>query len=253
MTAEKPIVCILANNILQNNAPAQAVKQQYILPLVEVADAAPLMLPAIGENFSLKSIASRIDGLLLTGSPSHVNPANYGCERLFEDERLDTVRDATSLPLLRDALELDIPTLAICRGFQEMNVAFGGTLHQFVHKLPGKLDHREPEKFRKPENSGAKEQYEYQAHNIRAQTGGLFEKLGLPQKFMTNSLHTQGADKIGKGLFVEGICEDGLVEALSAPGKRFFLGVQWHPEGDFRRNPVSKQIFEAFGRALHRK
>ncbi len=253
MSQEKPIVCILANNVLHNKSPVQAVKQQYITPLVEVVDAAPLLLPAIGKSFSLKSIASRIDGLLLTGSPSHVDPANYGCKRIFEDDRLDTMRDATSLPLLRDALELDIPTLAICRGFQEMNVAFGGTLHQFVHKLPGKLDHREPEEYRKPENSGAKEQYERQAHNIRAQTGGLFERLNLPQKFVTNSLHTQGVDRIGDGLFIEGICEDGLIEAFSVPGKRFFLGVQWHPEGDFRRNPVSKMLFEAFGRVLREK
>lgn len=246
-SSAKPIVCILANYTLQNNAPAQAVKRQYITPLVEVVDVAPLLLPAIGKGFSLKSIASKIDGLLLTGSPSHIDPENYGDKRAFEEELLDTDRDATSLPLLRDALELDIPTLAICRGFQEMNVAFGGTLHQFVHKLPGKLDHRGPK------NVGVTEQYEIQRHNIRTQPGGLFEKLNIPQKFMTNSLHQQGVDKLGKGLFVEGICEDGLVEAVSVPGKRFFLGVQWHPEGDFRRNPVSRMLFDAFAAALREK
>ncbi|MBU6475561.1 MAG: gamma-glutamyl-gamma-aminobutyrate hydrolase family protein [Alphaproteobacteria bacterium] len=243
----KPIVCILANRALLNNAPAQAIKRQYITPLVEVADAAPLILPSIGKGFSLKSIASKIDGLLLTGSPTHIDPANYGGKRAFEEDLLDADRDATSLPLLRDAMELDIPTLAICRGFQELNVACGGTLHQAVHKLPGKLDHRAPE------GAGVAEQYEIQRHNIRTQPGGLFEKLKLPQKFMTNSLHHQGVDRLGKGLFVEGICEDGLIEAVSVPGKRFFLGVQWHPEGDFRRNPVSKMIFEAFSAALRGK
>ena len=252
-----PIVCILANRALINKAEGQGIKRQYIVPLIEIAGAAPLILPAIGNSiggkgFSIKSIASKIDGLLLTGSPTHVNPANYNGKREFEDALLDDNRDATSLQLLRDAMELDIPTLAICRGFQELNVACGGTLHQFVHRQPGKFDHREPEQYRvDPDAKGVIAQYEHQAHNIRTQPGGLFEKLGLPQKFMTNSLHTQGVDKVGKGLFVEGICEDGLVEAVSVPGRHFFLGVQWHPEGDYRINPVSKKIFEAFASALH--
>lgn len=242
-----PIVCIPCNRIEYQKASSHLVKHQYIRPLLEIVKCVPLLIPAIGKDFDLKSIAGKIDGILLTGSSSNVCPAYYGAEREFEGRDLDTDRDETTLPLIRSAIELDMPVFAICRGFQEMNVACGGTLHQFVQKQPGKLDHRGD--YSLP----VKEQYEIQKHKIRSQKGGMFERLGLPQEFITNSLHQQGVDKPGSGLFVEGISEDGLIEAFSVPKKRFVLGTQWHPEGDFWLNPTSVALFEAFGRALRGK
>lgn len=243
-----PIVCIPSNFVKEpEGAPIYAVRHQYIRPLLEIVKCVPLIIPAIGRDFDLKSIAHQIDGLLLTGAPSHVNPDDYGAERVFEEESLDMSRDATVLPLIRAAIEMDIPMFAICRGFQELNVACGGTLHQFVHKLPGKLDHRPPKDM--PHDR----KYETQQHNIHAQPGGMFERLKLPQKFTANSLHQQGIDKLGAGLFAEGLSEDGLIEAVSMPGKRFILGTQYHPEGDFRLNPVSKLLFEEFARVLHKR
>ncbi len=246
--SDLPIVCIPCNHVKEpQGIPIFAVRDQYVRPLIEIVKCVPLLIPALGRNFSLKSIAHKIDGILLTGAPSHVDPVNYGATCEFESESLDIDRDQTDLPLIRDVIEMDIPMIAICRGFQEMNVACGGTLHQFVHKVPGKLDHRAPL------NLPHAQRYEMHQHNIRTQAGGMFERLGLPQKFSTNSLHLQGIDKLGAGLFVEGICEDGLIEAISVPGKKFILGTQWHPEGDFWLNPVSTALFEEFARVLHKR
>jgi len=243
-----PVVCIPANFVKEpEGAPIHAVRQQYIRPLVEIVKCVPLIIPALGKGFSLKSIAHKIDGLLLTGAPSHVNPSCYGAERTFGDENLDTARDETDLPLIRDAIALDIPTFAICRGFQELNVACGGTLHHNVHELPGKLDHR------KPRDVPPGQAYEVQQHTLVTQKGGVFASLKLPQKFTTNSLHLQGIDRLGEGLYAEALCEDGLIEAISMPDKRFMIGTQFHPEGDFWLNPVSMTLFEEFRRVLYQK
>ena len=241
-----PIVAIPCNRAELQGAPTHFVRHSYVKALLEITKCVPLLIPAIGKDFDLQSIAGRIDGILLTGSSSHVCPAYYGAEREFEEHDMDQDRDETTLPLIRAAVKMDMPLFAICRGFQEMNVAFGGTLHQFVQKQPGKLDHR-------ASYDTVKERYEFQRHKIRAQKGGMFERLELPQEFTTNSVHQQGVDKLGAGLFVEGFAEDGLIEAVSVPQKRFILGTQWHPEGDFWLNPVSAALFEAFGQALRGK
>lgn len=243
-----PVVCIPCNRVEFERASAHLVKHQYVRPLLEIVKCVPLLIPAVGADFDLKSIAGKIDGLLLTGSISNVCPSHYGAAREFEERDLDIHRDATTLPLIRAAIEMDMPVIAICRGFQEMNVALGGTLHQHVHKQQGKLDHRGD--YSLP----VKEQYEVQKHKMRRQKGGMFERLGLPEEFSTNSLHQQGIDKLAPGLFVEAVCsDDGLIEAVSVPGKRFILGTQWHPEGDFHLNPVSRALFEEFGRVVRGK
>jgi len=243
-----PVVCIPCNHVKEpEGAPIYAVRDQYVRPLVEIVKCVPLLIPALGKNFSLKSIAHKIDGILLTGAPSNVNPGIYGAEREFDEQWVDSDRDETDLPLIRDAIEMDIPLFGICRGFQEMNVACGGTLHQFVHNLPGKRDHRPPKDVSRAQ------QYEMHQHNIHSQKGGLFERLDLPAEFSVNSLHNQGVNKLGANLYVEGISEDGLIEAFSVPGKRFIFGTQWHPEGDFWMNAVSKKLFEEFARVLYKK
>ena len=245
--ARTPIICIPCNRSEWQRASAHVVKHQYVRPLLEIVHAVPLLIPAVGESFSLSSIADRIDGILLTGAASHVHPLHYDAAQDFPDDHLDTARDATTLRLIKDAIQIDMPLFAICRGFQELNVACGGTLHQHVHKLDGKLDHRSD--YNKP----LAQQYETHKHKITVQKGGVFERLGLPQSFTVNSLHDQGVDKLGSGLFVEGISEDSLIEAVSVPQKRFIFGTQWHPEGDFWLNPVSQKLFEEFARVVNKK
>jgi len=121
----------------------------------------------------------------------------------------------------------------------------GGSLHQKIQELPGKRDHREPQ------STNLKIVYETAAHKVHSEKGGMFEKMGLPATFDVNSLHQQGVDRLGDGLFVEAVSDDGIIEAVSIPGKRFILGVQWHPEGNFESNPTSRKIFEAYGAAVH--
>jgi putative glutamine amidotransferase len=195
----------------------------------------------------LRDIAGMIDGVLLTGSPSHVAPACYGEKQRFEDKDLDPARDATTLPLIQQTIDMDKPMLAICRGFQELNVVLGGTLHQFVHELPGKLDHRVIP------GSTIREAYHRQGHKVIVNKGGIFERMQVPAEFSVNTIHQQGIDKLGEGLHVEAVSEDGLIEAVSMPGKSFILGTQWHPEGDWDINDMSRKIFEAFGTALRQR
>ena len=244
MSKQKPVVLIPTNIIDRNGLPGHFVRDTYIQALLDAAGCIPLLLPVTTEKITPDDIANLADGILLTGAPSHVCPARYGAEQTFDDSDLDLTRDATTIPLIRRLIELDKPLIAICRGFQELNVAMGGTLHQRVHELPGKNDHREPKGI------PLKTVYETLAHKMLAEKGGWFEKIGLPAEFMVNSLHQQGINKVGDGLFVEARTEDGIVEAISIPDKRFVLGTQWHPEGDFRLNDSSLQIFKAFGAAL---
>lgn len=244
MSKKRPIVCIPGNIIDYGGLPGHIIRDTYVRAVVELIGGIPLMIPAIGEAFDLNEIADRVDGILLTGSPSHVQPARYGAKQVFDDKELDTRRDATTLPLIRQAIEMDKPVMAICRGFQELNVVMGGTLHQRVHELPGKKDHR-----------GGKEKplraiYETTAHGVTVQKGGVFERLGLPAQFSVNSLHQQGVDKLGDNLVVEAISDDGVIEAVSVPNKRFILGTQWHPEGDWYLNDSSKTILSGFAAAL---
>lgn len=247
MSKQKPVVLIPSNIVYNNGMPCHFVRDTYVQALLEVADCTPLIMPVTEGTLDFSNVTDFVDGILLTGSPSNVCPSNYGAERVFDEKFLDLTRDATTLPLIRRAAEKDIPLIAICRGFQEMNVAMGGSLHQKVQELPGKRDHREPQ------SDNLKIVYETLAHKVRTEKGGLFEKINLPAEFEVNSLHQQGVDRLGNGLHVEAYSDDGLVEAFSVPGARFVLGVQWHPEGDYKLNASSKKIFEAFGQALRDK
>lgn len=244
--SRKPVVAIPCNVIDYDGMPAHAIREGYASVLAEVAGAVPLLIPALGKDFDFNDIADIVDGVLLTGAPAHVQPCRYGAEQVFGDEELDLKRDATVFPIIEQALALDKPFIAICRGFQELNVAMGGTLHQRVHELPGKRDHRSNKSL--PSMS---DRFTHRSHKITAQKGGIFEKIGLTGEFEVNSLHQQGIDKLGKDLFVEAISEDGLIEAISVPGKKFALALQYHPEADYTISRESLRIFEAFRDVLH--
>ena len=211
---------------------------------IQTIGALPLLIPVTSPPLETASILSRLDGLLFTGAPSNVSPARYGGAMPRPGAELDPARDATSLDLLEAAITAGLPTLCICRGLQELNVALGGTLDQHVHETPGRLDHRE-----KPDAPLA-EQYG-PAHPVSIAAGGILARLLGESQVMVNSLHHQGIARLAPGLKAEAHAPDGLIEAVSLPGaKGFLLGVQWHPEWAAARDPVSQALFAGFGRAV---
>ena len=149
----------------------------------------------------------------------------------------------TSLPLIDKALARGTPVFAICRGFQELNVALGGTLHQRVHEVPGYHSHKE--------NPADPLDKQYApSHPVSLMDGGLLRKLAGAPTVMVNSLHSQAVARLARGVTVEAVADDGLVEAFQVDGaKSFALAVQWHPEWKVTQNNFSKAIFEAFGDA----
>jgi putative glutamine amidotransferase len=207
--------------------------------LLNAVGALPIAIQPMGEVQI--GILDRIDGLLIPGSGSNVHPSNYGCPESLTPDRHDPARDSTSLPLIRAAVARGMPVLAICRGIQELNVALGGTLLQNVHDIEGRHDHRA-----KGEGSVEKA---YGPKHVVTVTGALARIVGA-DAIMVNSLHTQAIDRLGQGLVVDALAEDGTIEAVSAPGAPgFVLGLQWHPEWKWAENPASAAIFQAFGDA----
>jgi putative glutamine amidotransferase len=234
------IVC--DRRILDGTAVHQA-NNEYVTAIRDGAGALPLLIPATNTPLEFAPLLAAVDGLLFTGAPSNVAPAQYGAN-LRPGTALDETRDATALPLLRAAIGAGTPLLAICRGFQELNVALGGSLHQHVHEIPGRLDHREPRDVPLDVEYGP-------AHAIAITQGGLLARLSGLAEAMVNSLHHQGVDRLAPDLKIEAMAPDGQIEAVSLPGaKAFLLGVQWHPEWVFAENPLSRAIFAGFGASL---
>ncbi len=210
---------------------------RYGKALIGAAGALPVLIPPEGE--AMLAVLDRLDGLLLPGSPSNVAPAHYGDESDLTPGRHDLARDGTVLPLIRAALARGLPVLAICRGIQELNVALGGTLHQQVQCLPGRLDHRGGE-------GTAAERY--RPKHAVALEGGIADLLGRGE-ILVNSLHEQAIDRPGEGVIVEARAPDGTIEAVRVAGGSFAFGVQWHPEWDVLAFPDRAALFAAFGRA----
>ena len=223
--------------------PAHAVVKKYVDAVVEGAGGLPLLVPAEGDRLAAETIVSRLDGLLVPGSPSNVEPHHYDGDPSLPDTLHDPARDAIILPLLRAAVKQDLPVLAICRGIQELNVALGGTLHQQLHEVPGRLNHFAGHL------PTVEERYSHRAHSVELAPGGFLAQLAGIECLKVNSLHHQGIDRLAPGLTVEGMAPDGQVEAVSVAGARFILGVQWHPEFRFAEDPVATRIFAAFGAA----
>ena len=220
---------------------------KYVRAVAVGAGGLPLVIPSLGELIDQPTLLASLDGLLFTGSPSNVEPHHYSGPASEPGTPHDPHRDQTTLPLIRDAVAAGIPVLGICRGFQEMNVAFGGTLHQKVQEVAGMMDHREPG------DEPVEVQYAPR-HSLRVQPGGLLAGLGLPDEIQVNSIHGQGVQRLAPGLRVEALAPDGLIEAFSVEGaKSFALGVQWHPEWQVRSNPNYLAIFQAFGEACRKR
>jgi len=217
--------------------------EKYIDAVLKGAGGVPVLIPAVGDVVDPGEFLVRLDGLLLTGSPSNVEPRQYAGRESDPGTLHDPHRDATTLPLIRAAVAAGVPVFAVCRGFQEMNVAFGGTLHQKVHEVPGMQDHREDLADPLDVQYGP-------AHAVTLAAGGLLARLAGTDRAMVNSLHGQGVDRLGQGLVVEALAPDGMIEAFRVAGAATFaVGVQWHPEWRVLENPFSLALFRAFGEA----
>jgi len=246
MSSRLPVVGIPCDYRLAGAHPFHMAGEKYIAAVRDGAEALPLLIPVLEPPLDPSELLSRVDGLLFTGSPSNVAPDRYGGGAPREGVLQDHRRDETALELLRRGVAGGIPTLCICRGFQELNVAFGGTLHQHVHEVEGRRDHREDK------NASLDVQYG-PAHELRVAKGGLLARIVPERMFRVNSLHSQGIDRLAQDLHADAIAEDGQIEAVSMPSaQNFLLGVQWHPEWRWAENPVSRAIFAAFGKALRR-
>lgn len=238
----KRVGLVTDRRVIDDAAVHQA-NDEYITAVRDGAGALPLLIPATDAPLPVAALLAAFDGFLFTGNASNVEPSNYGAVAR-PGTLLDQTRDATTLPLLRAAIAAGKPVLAICRGFQELNVALGGSLYQHVHEIPGRLDHREPK--------GVPVDQEYApAHAITIAPGRLLHRLTGLDQAMVNSLHSQGIDRLADGLQVDAIAPDGQIEAVSMPSAAgFLLGVQWHPEWHWERDPVSRAIFAGFSAAL---
>jgi putative glutamine amidotransferase len=223
--------------------PQHIVRVQYVDAVANGMGAVPVLLPAIGAAQDIQTLLGRIDALLLTGSPSNVAPGHYGA-RARPGTLHDTARDETTLPLVRAAIARGVPVLALCRGHQELNVALGGSLHQHVEELPGRIDHRAPD----AENIDARYA---QRHWIGLDPGGLLHRLNGGPRAYVNSLHGQAIDQLANGLAVEATHDDGTIEAVRwTGGPGFALGLQWHPEWHVESDAFSKAIFAEFAQIV---
>jgi putative glutamine amidotransferase len=236
-----PLIGIPSCTRTINDRVIHGVADKYPTAVIDATGCLPILIPAVGSKVDMCGLLDRFDGLLLTGSPSNVHPSQYGGEPSHPEILHDPERDATTLPLIREAVRRDLPILAICRGIQELNVALGGTLHQRVHEVPGRLNHRS----RKDSPDGPYGP----AHSVALTPGGLLALLAGTAEVMVNSLHSQGIDRPAPRLRVEAMAPDGQIEAVSLLGARFVVGVQWHPEYKVLENPLSKALFSAFADA----
>lgn len=243
----KPIIGVPADRRILEPHPFHMAGEKYLKAVTEAADAVPLIIPVLADDLAIDELVDQVDGVLLTGSPSDIEPHHYSSEPGDPNALRDPHRDALTLPIARHALDTGVPLLAVCRGFQELNVVLGGTLHQKVHDVPGYHYHKE-----NPEDP-LDVQYG-PSHPVTLVAGGLLSQLAGAEEAMVNSLHGQGVKKLADGVTVEAVADDGLIEAFtvdSAAG--FALAVQWHPEWQATKNDFSSAIFRAFGDACRER
>jgi putative glutamine amidotransferase len=242
-----PLVGLPSDRKQFGHHPFQAVGEKYVRAVVDGAGCLPLLLPSLTPPLDLRESLQHLDGLLLTGAHSNIQPHYYSDEPSYPGNEHDPARDETTLGLVPLAIEMKVPVLALCRGCQEVNVALGGSLHQKVHEVPGHDDHRE--------NPDDPLGVQYApSHPVDLAEGGLLAGIAGGRTAMVNSLHGQGLRVLGRGLVVEATARDGLVEAvrLESPDA-WLLAVQWHPEWRVSENPFYLGIFQAFAAACRQR
>ncbi len=247
----RPVVGVIASmHLAENRFAAQRVGERNLRAVADVAGALPIMFAGTPEITEIGELLELVDGVLLTGARANVHPTHFGAEPHARYEPYDTGRDDLALELVRVCVDRGVPLLGICRGFQEMNVAFGGSLHPEIRELPGRVNHRMP-RLENGEIHPDQEVIFGDRHDVRLVSDGAFARLFGRDVIRVNSLHGQGILEPGKRVVIEGIAEDGTIEAIriaDAPG--FALGVQWHAEYDPQKNPVNRALFQAFGEAV---
>lgn len=240
----RPVVAVICDRISYFQHNVHAVPDTYLRALHEAAGVMPVLIPACPEIMDLSTLLATVDGVLLPGSPSNVAAERYCVEPLPAETLTDLHRDQTVFSLLPSIIAQGIPLMAICRGFQELNVFYGGTLHRAVHEQPDAMDHREGHHDRPVE-----EWYD-DSHLVNIAPDGMLAELTHTQSVTVNSLHHQGVDRLGQGLRIEAFAPDGLIEAFTAPDAAgLVLGVQWHPEMSLGRSALAQQLFATFGDA----
>ncbi len=242
-----PLVGLPSDSTRIGVHPFQAVGEKYVRAITETAGMLAVAIPSVLPLSQLAGMLDRLDGLLLTGARSNIEPHHYGKEPSYPGNLHDPVRDATTLNLIPLAIERGLPVLAVCRGLQEVTVALGGTLHQKVHEVPDLHDHRERE--------GDPLEVQYgPAHAIELMPGGLLATLAGSTSAMVNSLHGQGIRSLPPGVVIEAVAPDGLIEAFRLDrADSFLLAVQWHPEWRADANPFYRDIFLRFGEACRKR
>ncbi len=244
MPSSRPVVGIICDAETIGRHLFHCVGEKYILPVTEIVDALPWLIPVLPGPIAPDILLAHLDGLLLPGALSNVEPRHYGGEPPRADTKLDPRRDATALPLIRRAIAQGVPLLAICRGFQELNVALGGSLHQHLAAVPGRHDHRE--------DPAAPLARQYApAHPVQLAPDGLLKRWLGRERIMVNSLHGQGIRDLAPGLAVEATAEDGTIEAVRVrDAESFAIGVQWHPEWEAADIPHHRELFRRFRAAV---
>ena len=240
-----PLVLIPCDNRMHGDVPMQVLYQRYSDAVRDQAGCLPIPLLCTGGE-DIEAYLAIADGIMLTGSPSNVHPSHFGHEVRNPELPLDPDRDAVTLPIIRRAIAMNLPMLAICRGIQEMNVALGGTLHQAIQELPGRHDHRGA----KGKPAATSDERYADAHPISIEDKGCLAAIFGAQTVTVNSVHGQGIDQLAPTLHAEAYAPDGQIEAVSVSAhKGFAVGVQWHPEWRAGDNEVSRKLFAAFGDA----
>ncbi|MGI9413330.1 MAG: gamma-glutamyl-gamma-aminobutyrate hydrolase family protein [Hyphomicrobiales bacterium] len=238
-----PLVGLPADTFPHGLHIFHGIGDKYVRAVAVAAGAAPVMIPSLGTLLKLPELVSRFDGVVVTGAVSNVHPTHYGAAPTPATEPHDEARDATSLDVIRTALEMGVPLFAICRGIQELNVALGGTLQAEVHDQPGKMDHREVEHDEMDVRYGPQ-------HKIMLAPGGQLARILDTNEIEVNSLHRQAIARLSPRLQVEATAPDGTIEAVSVRGaETFAIGVQWHPEYKVMDSLDSRKLFAAFGDA----
>ena len=241
----RPVVGIIGNQtLLDNEYPVLTGGTMNVEAVSEVANCMPLLIPADPNYVSVGELLDRCDGFLLTGGRPNVHPEEYGEAETEAHGTFNRSRDAITLPLVRACVDRGQPFLAVCLGFQEVNVAMGGTLYPEIRDLEGRMNHRMPP-------DGTLEEKFALRHHVHLRQGGVFESLLGSDAVLTNTLHGQGIKEPGDRVVIEGRADDGTPEAMcikDAPG--FALSVQWHPEYNAADDPVSRALFSAFGDAV---
>jgi putative glutamine amidotransferase len=244
----KPVIGIIGNShLIDGTYSVQAVGSSNIEAVADLTGAIPLLVPSLPRVGAISDLCEACDGFVFTGGRPNVHPQHYGQEATPKHGAFDMDRDAVTLPLIREAVARDVPIFGICRGFQEFNVAFGGSLHPEIREIPGRLNHRMP-----PDGT-LEEKFELR-HTVTLTPGGAFHRVLGSTEVMVNSLHGQGIEEKGARVVIEGYAPDGTPEAIvirDAPG--FAMAVQWHPEWRAAEDPVSRPLFQALGAAVSKR